>query len=388
MLKWYVILLVIAVLGGWTLYPVAYPAMTGYLVDGKMPELEWDRLKPGSMFSASSSNKSGSKAVPVPKGDQRFKSVVIIEGDHSRGTGFVVKPKDTYFVMTTQSLLAGNRKLAIHEGNGDALRGTTMLAAKNANLAMISIDQPPVGLGYFETPKAVDTVVAVSEEIIVAGDTTGTGNLKLVHGKLTGLLPNALQVNHRLFPALEGAPFYHSRTGNIIGVVASKGDLQISRDLQDSLPSRRASATLKKDFFAQRVDAAGGWVSLDWSDFQSQHQEIEAAWSEVSAIFDYLFGRQMDPPDILKKEVEEAQAAMLHKTLSRKDKLKTLEDVLRVAEHKVKQPLKKLKRGKNYHFVHLQRIRDVEMVVDRVDDALSNSEVAAGKYAERFGGLP
>ena len=394
-LKWYVIILLGTTVGGWFAYPYAYPVIAETIKRGNLPKIDWDRLKPGSLAPGYESSggyeevgltSGGKRMKKLAPNDRRFDGVVMIEGSAHRSTGFIIKPEDTYFIVTSQHALAGNRKLTIRDAKGRTLRGKNMRAAMLEDIVMMEIDSPPAGLPFFRVASDVDRTAKLQDEIMIAGDGEGTGVVKLTVGRLQAIESVILEVNNDILSALRGGPLFHPGSGTVIGVLAEATKSSMGAAVR-GVPGRSSDGTSTEGilYFGHRIDKIDKWQPLDWSDFHEASVAAQRAKSELQMVAAFLSGDGgYSRLKELKVAEEKAAMTLANRSLSKRDRQKAVEELLRVARSIAERRVLQLKNTKMY-FIHRQDMKDLKALAKQVKDDLTLAEEEGEGFVKRHG---
>lgn len=403
MLKWYALVLIGAAIGGWLLYPFAYPAVTKVVASGELPKIDWSRLKPASLAMLKEGPVSSveeypdstisappkavlPKRIPIASGDRRFDPVVMIEGSGHRATGCIIKRGESFYILTSQHALEGNPRLKVTDSAGREFRGRKIIAAQNADVAMIEIESPPADLAHMQVAQNVEAIAKLQDKLLIAGDSSSDGVLEMERGKLRAIDSSVLDIEAKIYPGLRGAPIFHPESRAMIGIVAEVGEgtmEEMRKTLKADVSGVIGDAVLSPEltvsvyYIGQRIDTIDRWELLDWSDFQSAAATIKEARIQLDQILRFLSGDSgyWGIPELQKAE-REVRQLLIDPTRSQSDRLNAVEDIIQVAQSMTSRLSQDLKKAKYYHihkrdFVELMRIvKEIGSVAKEANDDL------------------
>lgn len=176
-------------------------------------------------------------------------AVLIIEGDQSVGTGFVVKDAGKIYLYTAAHVLSGNSRFTIKTSSGGKLsKFGLMETAVGADLARIELleETPSLEIGKGEG------AVLINQEIAALGNGGGAGVMAVELGKILGTSGDNIEVDAKIIQGNSGGPVVDLETGKVLGVAthltAAKKDIWSEGTRQGDV--RR---------FACRLDKGWNW---------------------------------------------------------------------------------------------------------------------------------
>jgi len=174
-------------------------------------------------------------------------SVLIIEGDNSVGTGFVVKDAGKTYLYTAAHVLSGNNRFVIKTSSGGKLsKFGTMETAVGADLARIEVleETPSMEIGKD------DGAVQINLDIAALGNGGGAGVMAVELGKILGISGDNIEVDAKIIQGNSGGPVVDLETGKVLGVAthltAAKKDIWSEGTRQGDV--RRFACRLDKDW--------------------------------------------------------------------------------------------------------------------------------------------
>ena len=174
-------------------------------------------------------------------------AVLIIEGDQSVGTGFVVKDLGKTYLYTAAHVLSGNSRFTIKTSSGGRLsKFGKMETAVGADLARIGLlEESP----WFKIGKG-DEVVQINLDIAALGNGGGAGVMAVELGKILGTSGDNIEVDAKIIQGNSGGPVVDVKTGKVLGVAthltAAKKDIWAEGTRQGEV--RRFACRLDRDW--------------------------------------------------------------------------------------------------------------------------------------------
>lgn len=142
-------------------------------------------------------------------------SVVIVEGDKSVGTGFVVRTEGKKYLYTAAHVFAGNNRLTIRNAAGKEFKKFGDLqAAEGADLIRLEILDDPAD---FLELAAVDVPLPINTEIAALGNGGGNGVVSVETGKILGTSGDQVEVDAEIIQGNSGGPVVELATGKVVG---------------------------------------------------------------------------------------------------------------------------------------------------------------------------
>jgi serine protease Do len=168
-----------------------------------------ERLKPPEL-----------SALILPNGEVNPRisnAVVIIEGDTSAGTGFIVRTEGKTYLYTAAHVLSGNRKLTIKNSAGSIFKKFgTLEAAEGADLIRILITEEVQDALQLVAP---DATFLINNSIAALGNGGGNGVVAVESGTILGTSADFLEITSGVIPGNSGGPVVEATSGQAVGVV-------------------------------------------------------------------------------------------------------------------------------------------------------------------------
>lgn len=178
--------------------------------------------------------------------------IVFVKGKLGSGSAFIADMKGRKVLITNTHVIAGIKSPTFELLDRTPLRvGVASAAVGHDLIAMVVVE----GGEGIPTLDDMDSEAAIGDAVVVLGNTQGGGVVNSLHGELTGIGPDRLEISAEIEPGNSGSPIVHLRSGKVIGV-ATYAKL-------DSLVS--GGEKLRR--FGYRLDSVKTWQRVDWPRF-------------------------------------------------------------------------------------------------------------------------
>jgi S1-C subfamily serine protease len=268
-------------------------ALTTSLADAKkkIADLTQAAPAPSQMPPAPNPGSSAivsSAAVPAKATtDQMSQGVVVIKGDNSEGTGFLVKTTDGPAVVTNLHVLANNPHLKILTSNGVELVITGLKGATDRDLAMVSIQDG--AYSYIPMAGDVSRTAQSGDGVITPGNSQGGDVVLNTNGNLLGIGPDRVEFNNPVYHGNSGGPVFHTKSGTVIGVVTEAMKVDLSNNLdKSSFESRNSAIATSIRYFGLRLDTVPKWEAYDLRRFQNETLFLDQFEKQSCSLDSYL----------------------------------------------------------------------------------------------------
>lgn len=205
-------------------------------------------------------------APPLPSG--MMDAVVLIEGDQSRGTGFLVKDGGKRYLYTAAHVFSGNSRLTASNSSGRKFSKFGPLeVAEGADLVRLEVldtSEDPLTLFAIGEPGKV----GVSSEILVLGDGGGAGVIAEARGKVVGVSGESIEVDAGVIQGNSGGPVIDLAAGKVVGVVT-----HLTAKREDVWAEGTRFSEVRR--FACRIDREWKWQSTTVANFLSEAKKID-----------------------------------------------------------------------------------------------------------------
>ena len=194
------------------------------------------------------------------------RSVLVIEGNGSVGTGFVAKEGSAYYVYTAAHVLNGNTKLKIVDKSGTVFKDFgSFEICRGADLCRLRLKAKPKHFLEMATPG--DGLVEMTKKVAVMGNGGGGSVVGVTFGRINGLGDKTMEMTARVAPGSSGGP--------VISVGGKKGS-GLGDPCHVGAERRVASGTSSSKVrrFARRTDLPMKWVKMGIGSFVKEKSEI------------------------------------------------------------------------------------------------------------------
>lgn len=196
---------------------------------------------------------------------QMTDAIVLIEGDKSRGTGFMVRQEGKHYLYTAAHVFSGNSRLSASNIAGRKYtKFGNLEVADGADLVRLQVLEEDPGTML---PVKVSTGIAVGADIVAFGDGGGAGVVSELKGKIVGLSAESVEVDAGIIQGNSGGPVILVSTGEVIGVVT-----HLTAKREDVWSEGTRFSDVRR--FACRLDRSWQWHSLPISTFLSEAKQI------------------------------------------------------------------------------------------------------------------
>lgn len=144
-------------------------------------------------------------------------SIVIIEGDRGRGTGFLCEYLGKKVVMSNVHVFCGNKRAKLHTVYDGPIEPSSIWLCKDRDIMFYEVKNPK----KFTFLKAYDwkETVASNDDIIVMGNSAGGGVVTSLRGKVNGVGPTKIEVDADFISGNSGSPIISYQLGaKVLGI--------------------------------------------------------------------------------------------------------------------------------------------------------------------------
>jgi len=196
---------------------------------------------------------------------QATDAIILIEGDKSRGTGFMVRQEGKHYLYTAAHVFSGNTRLTASNTAGRKFtKFGNLEVADGADLVRLQVLEENPGAML---PVKVSNGVAVGSDIIALGDGGGAGIVSELRGKIVGLSAESVEVDAGIIQGNSGGPVILAGTGEVIGVVT-----HLTAKREDVWSEGTRFSDVRR--FACRLDRSWQWHTLPISTFLAESKQI------------------------------------------------------------------------------------------------------------------
>jgi serine protease Do len=203
----------------------------------------------------------------VQTGNTAARSIAVIEGDRSNGTGFFCRAEDQVYLYTAAHVISGNARLQVKLRDGTVVRKFGMLeAAEGADLVRLPVEEE-IADALEVAPES--GLAKVGEEVLASGNAAGTGTVGFEKGKILGVGPASIEIDAEVIQGNSGGPILDAASGRAMGVVTH---LTAARDDRWAKDTRFSEVRR----FGCRLDREWEWKKLPVEAFLKEGKTILA----------------------------------------------------------------------------------------------------------------
>lgn len=186
---------------------------------------------------------------------QALQSMVIVTGDHGRGSAFVVSMEGKTYLVTNSHVVQGNTHVKFKTLDNQELLAGPLQIADKADLVRAEVASTTPAL---KVATQLEQKLKIGDAIVVSGNSEGEGVVREIPGKLVGIGPDRIEVDAKFVPGNSGSPILTKTAGSVIGVATYM-------TMPPALKKGEKSPTSLNEVrrFGYRLDTVGTWVSPD-----------------------------------------------------------------------------------------------------------------------------
>jgi serine protease Do len=205
-------------------------------------------------------------AVPIKEMAKRvLPSVVVIEGDASSGSGFILREGEKTYLYTAAHVLSGNSKLTAQTSDGTQyVKFGGFELAEGYDMARLEIEGEVADAAKLADPSAL----AIKRRIFAVGNSGGSGVLTVLDGEVTGLGPSEFELSSEIIKGNSGGPVFDAESGDVMGLVTRA---MAARD--DIWSSDTRFTQIRR--FAGRLDGTITWKRMPIGSFLNERKQID-----------------------------------------------------------------------------------------------------------------
>jgi hypothetical protein len=213
-------------------------------------------------------------AVTVALPADQARAVVLIKGDNSEGTGFLVKTADGPAVMTNLHVISDNPNFKITTNTGQQITVLSLKGASDRDLAMFAIKDQ--NYSYLPLSTDIGATAQSGDEVVTPGNSEGGEVMLNTKGKLLGIGPDRVEFDNPIYHGNSGGPVIHTQSGQVLGVVTQGIKVVHEDDLdKTSFASRNSAISGSMRYFGLRIDTVPKWEPYDLQRFQNETAFLE-----------------------------------------------------------------------------------------------------------------
>jgi V8-like Glu-specific endopeptidase len=265
---------------------------------------------PEAVVTAPAAPASANRPVPTVKlTDAQAAAVVLIKGDNTEGTGFLVKMPEGPAVITNIHVISNNPHVTITTNSGAVIAPLSFEGATDRDMVMIQIKDDHYS--YLDLATDIAGTVQPGDEIITPGNSEGGEVMLNTDGKVLGIGPQRIEFDNPVYHGNSGGPVFHVKSGKVIGVVTEAVKVDITDEVDKaSFASRQSAIGNSMRYFGLRVDNVPKWEPYDWNRFLNETEFLDQFDNRNHALDTFLNAPDDNKPeDILWKSDEKIVAA-------------------------------------------------------------------------------
>lgn len=191
--------------------------------------------------------------------------VVIIEGDVSTGSGFLVRQGISTYLYTAAHVLSGNNRLTVKTSDGRKFTKFGVFeVADGYDLARLELTEEIESAATLSD----SSPLVIGHPVFAIGNSGGGGVLTVLKGAVTGVGPAEFEVDATIIQGNSGGPVFDATTGKVMGVVTRA--LAAREDIWAA--ETRFSGVRR---FAGRLDGRIRWHRIAIGSFLAERRQMD-----------------------------------------------------------------------------------------------------------------
>ena len=146
-----------------------------------------------------------------------LKSVVVIEGDHMVGTGFLAEFKGKRVIFSNAHVLFGNRILRFRTVAGKELQHTRINICRDRDIVAYELLENAEDLTWLGIHQDMGNVTN-QETVVVFGNSAGAGVVTTLRGKMLGIGPDKIEIDAAFVEGNSGSPIIAYPYNAVVGM--------------------------------------------------------------------------------------------------------------------------------------------------------------------------
>jgi len=207
-------------------------------------------------------------------------SLVVIEGESGRGSGFLCNFHGEPTFVTNIHVLSNNPNPRYKTMNGGVVTPGPAFLGVGHDIFRSTL---PAAASMLEVVTGLDANVKIGDKIVVPGNAEGAGVIKPFEGKIVGIGPNLIEVDAPFVQGNSGSPIIHVESGKVVGIATY---LLIKKVDTNGGEKGGVETTVRR--FGYRLDNVPQWETVNWPRFYAQSAQAEKI-EETSQEFIQLF---------------------------------------------------------------------------------------------------
>ena len=243
----------------------------------KMPATN---INNGAKLKAEISHKVQKEKIVKPAFSDISDSLMIIEGETGRGSGFILLMKDKKYIITNRHVITGTKNLKVKSVNGYMPKIKSFELGVDADLVRMEIDESE-NVKFLVLSKTID----MKESVAVYGNSEGIGVVTEIKGAINGVGPAVIETTAGFVSGNSGSPIMNKK-GEVLGVAT----FATQNKMQDWVAQGTRFENVRR--FGLRLDSVK-WFGVSSNEFCNQNQllsEAETYFSDLADIIIYCCG--------------------------------------------------------------------------------------------------
>jgi S1-C subfamily serine protease len=229
-------------------------------------------LAPGPTATATTASTPPATNAPAASGkltDAQAGAIVLVKGDNSEGTGFLVHMPDGPGVITNIHVVSDNPNVKVTTNDGRQIPILGYKGAADRDLMMLTIKDDHYS--YLDLATDVDNLVHVDDSVITPGNSEGGEVMLDTDGTVRGVGPQKVEFSNPVFHGNSGGPVLHVGSSKVIAVVEGAYAVNPSDALdRASLADSKSAIVGSMRYFGLRLDTVPKWEPYDWNRFLAE----------------------------------------------------------------------------------------------------------------------
>jgi len=200
-----------------------------------------------------------------------IKSIIVIEGDRGKGTGFLCEFKGKKRLVSNAHVLCGNRSIRLRTLDNTDLAFNKIFVCRDRDIVLYEVEERKdlVFLTVFDNVANMNN----QEEVVVFGNSSGGGVVTTLRGKMQGIGPDRIEVDATFVKGNSGSPIIAYPYNSVVGMATY---LTKEPEVDWDAKSTRFADVRR---YGVRID------NLDWSTFFELDRK---EYSKALDIFDEI----------------------------------------------------------------------------------------------------
>jgi len=201
-------------------------------------------------------------------------SLVIIETDSGCASGFITEQDGKKYLMTNYHVLANTKNIQFYLVDGKQIYPESVELSDTLDLARFALNETNI---TFKALTMSSVHPSIGDDVSVYGNSDGKGVVTELHGKITGMGPETIEVDATFVRGNSGSPIINDQ-GKVVGVATF-----VTRNSRDWVARDTRFENVRR--FGCRPFANKKWVATSLSNVHKQTGLIENVWSYFNNVY-------------------------------------------------------------------------------------------------------